>query len=92
MVGLGEGSGSNFRNGFHVISDAFRREGALAVYKGFFPQWVRCILVIGVHRTSCTPPYLTAPDIPMQARCAPYTVIQFVVWEQLCKFAGVRAV
>ena len=26
------------------------------------------------------------------ARCAPYTVLQFVVWEQLCRAAGVRAV
>lgn len=26
------------------------------------------------------------------ARCAPYTVIQYIVWEQLCLVAGIRAV
>jgi len=26
------------------------------------------------------------------ARCAPYTVLQFIVWEQLCKAMGVRTV
>ena len=29
---------------------------------------------------------------PQWARMAPYTVIQFLVWEKLCSLAGVRAV
>jgi len=55
----------HYHNGLEVIRDVVRREGPMALYRGFWLQW---------------------------ARCAPYTVLQFVVWEQLCRAAGVRAV
>jgi solute carrier family 25 protein 14/30 len=61
----GSNSPRHYRNGLEVIRDVVRREGPMALYKGFWLQW---------------------------ARCAPYTVLQFVVWEQLCRVAGVRAV
>ena len=58
-------SSINYRNGFHVLINVIRRDGLLATYRGFLPQW---------------------------ARCAPYTVLQYVAWEQACRALSIRAV
>eukprot|EP01063_Lacrimia_lanifica_P008083 TRINITY_DN15212_c0_g1_i1.p1 TRINITY_DN15212_c0_g1~~TRINITY_DN15212_c0_g1_i1.p1 ORF type:complete len:287 (+),score=76.42 TRINITY_DN15212_c0_g1_i1:84-944(+) len=60
MAGAGPTTG-----GVQILLEAVRNEGALSVYRGFYPQW---------------------------ARCAPYTVLQYIAWEQLCRAAGVQAV
>ena len=48
-----------------VARQTLAKEGPLAFYKGFLPQW---------------------------ARAMPYSMVQFLVWEQLAKLAGLTTV
>ena len=54
-----------YTSGFDVMQKVVKREGVMALYRGFLPQW---------------------------ARIAPYSIIQFMAWEQMCQMVGIDAV
>lgn len=54
-----------YSSGLDVMKKVVKSEGALALFRGFFPQW---------------------------ARIAPYSIIQFMAWEQMCQVVGIDAV